>query len=101
MSANASFAPGGERSRTGVVVKLFGVVVHWGSGRQSLPALSSCEAELVAPATGVKLGLGVRQLLKELLDPRVTSVTEMCESRVGIPVRLLQDNDSCIRTLTT
>eukprot|EP00975_Prorocentrum_lima_P037570 7901825-Prorocentrum_lima.AAC.1 len=63
ISADASFAPGGERSITGVVavVRLFGVVVHW--------ALSSCEAELISAVTGVKEGLGVRQLLKELLDP--------------------------------
>eukprot|EP00975_Prorocentrum_lima_P014498 3074845-Prorocentrum_lima.AAC.1 len=29
ISADAGFAPGGERSNTGVVVKLCGVVVHW------------------------------------------------------------------------
>eukprot|EP00975_Prorocentrum_lima_P059936 12566764-Prorocentrum_lima.AAC.1 len=44
VSADASFAPGGERSRTGVVVKLFGVIVHWASVKQSLTTLSSCEA---------------------------------------------------------
>eukprot|EP00975_Prorocentrum_lima_P046212 9665303-Prorocentrum_lima.AAC.1 len=55
ISAYASFAPGGERSRTGVVVKVFGVIVHWASVRQSLTALSSCETELVAAVTGVKL----------------------------------------------
>eukprot|EP00975_Prorocentrum_lima_P047883 10013684-Prorocentrum_lima.AAC.1 len=30
---------------------------------------------LVAAITGVKVGLGARQLLKELLDPKLTTVT--------------------------
>eukprot|EP00975_Prorocentrum_lima_P043549 9141909-Prorocentrum_lima.AAC.1 len=50
--ANASFAPGGEVSRRGVVVKLCGAVVHSASVKQSLTALGSCEAELVAAVTG-------------------------------------------------
>eukprot|EP00975_Prorocentrum_lima_P024183 5088979-Prorocentrum_lima.AAC.1 len=62
VSADASFAPGGERSRTGVVVKVYGVIVHWASVKQSLTTLRSCEAELVASVTGVNLGLGVKQL---------------------------------------
>eukprot|EP00975_Prorocentrum_lima_P061646 12881123-Prorocentrum_lima.AAC.1 len=64
ISAVASFAPGGERSSTGVVVKEFGVSVHWASVKQSLTTLSSCEADLMAAVTGVQLGLGVRQWLK-------------------------------------
>eukprot|EP00975_Prorocentrum_lima_P070636 12933225-Prorocentrum_lima.AAC.1 len=58
ISADAGFAPGGERSRTGVVVKVVAVIVHWASVKQTLTTLSSCEAELVAAVTGVKLGLG-------------------------------------------
>eukprot|EP00975_Prorocentrum_lima_P010582 2246427-Prorocentrum_lima.AAC.1 len=58
ISADASSAPGGERSRAGVVVKVYGVIVHWASAKQTSTALSSCEAELVAAVTGVKLGLG-------------------------------------------
>eukprot|EP00975_Prorocentrum_lima_P058693 12308924-Prorocentrum_lima.AAC.1 len=52
ISADASFAPGGKGLSTGVVVKLFGLVVHWAGVRQSLTALSSCEAELVAAVIG-------------------------------------------------
>eukprot|EP00975_Prorocentrum_lima_P053150 11147986-Prorocentrum_lima.AAC.1 len=52
VSADASFAPGGERSRAGVVVNVYGVI----------------------------LGVGVRQWLKELLDPQVTTVIEACHS---------------------
>eukprot|EP00975_Prorocentrum_lima_P060787 12752826-Prorocentrum_lima.AAC.1 len=58
IAAYASFAPGGERSRTGVVVKVRGAIVHWASVKQLLATLSSCEAELVASVTGLKLGLG-------------------------------------------
>eukprot|EP00975_Prorocentrum_lima_P029111 6113148-Prorocentrum_lima.AAC.1 len=41
------------------------------------------------------------RLLKELLDPLVTTVTEECQSEVELHLVLLQDNESCIRTLTT
>eukprot|EP00975_Prorocentrum_lima_P003296 728820-Prorocentrum_lima.AAC.1 len=44
ISAYARFAPGGERPRTGVVVKVYGVIVHWASVKQTLTTLSSCEA---------------------------------------------------------
>eukprot|EP00975_Prorocentrum_lima_P071447 12937700-Prorocentrum_lima.AAC.1 len=56
ISADASFAPGGEIPRTGVVVKVYGVIVHWASVKQTLTTLCSCKAELVAAVTGVKLG---------------------------------------------
>eukprot|EP00975_Prorocentrum_lima_P031792 6675808-Prorocentrum_lima.AAC.1 len=58
VSAYTSFAPGGEISRTGVVVKVYGVIVHWASVKQTLTTLRSCEAELVAAVLVVKLGLG-------------------------------------------
>eukprot|EP00975_Prorocentrum_lima_P039079 8212416-Prorocentrum_lima.AAC.1 len=48
VSRDAAFAPGGERSRTGTVVKVLGAIVHWASVKPSLTTLSSCEAELVA-----------------------------------------------------
>eukprot|EP00975_Prorocentrum_lima_P028425 5973908-Prorocentrum_lima.AAC.1 len=58
ISADATFAPGGEISRAGVVVKVYGVIVHWANVKQTLTPLSSCEAELVAAVTVVTLGLG-------------------------------------------
>eukprot|EP00975_Prorocentrum_lima_P016470 3491271-Prorocentrum_lima.AAC.1 len=60
---------------------MFGVIVHRASVKQSLTTLSLCEAELVAAATGVKLGLGVGQLFKELLDTPVTTVIDACQSK--------------------
>eukprot|EP00975_Prorocentrum_lima_P057917 12152051-Prorocentrum_lima.AAC.1 len=56
ISADTSFTPGGERSRIGVVVKVFVVVVHWASVKQTLTTLSSRAAGLVAAIIGVKLG---------------------------------------------
>eukprot|EP00975_Prorocentrum_lima_P051876 10863291-Prorocentrum_lima.AAC.1 len=45
--------------------------------------------------------MGVKQLLNELLDPQVTTLIDACHSEVGLHLVLLQDNESCIRTLTT
>eukprot|EP00975_Prorocentrum_lima_P013646 2903912-Prorocentrum_lima.AAC.1 len=45
--------------------------------------------------------MGVKQLLKEHLDPQVTTVIDACHSEVGLRLVLLHDNESCIRTLTT
>eukprot|EP00975_Prorocentrum_lima_P066500 12909559-Prorocentrum_lima.AAC.1 len=45
--------------------------------------------------------MGVRQMLKELLDPQVTTAVDACHSEVRLPLVLLQDNDSCNRTLTS
>ena len=33
IAADASFAPGGDRSRSGVVIIVEGVVVHWTSNK--------------------------------------------------------------------
>ena len=51
VSTDASHSPGGSVSRTGVVIELNGMVVHWASHRQSMTTLSSCESEIVAHVT--------------------------------------------------
>ena len=45
---DASFAPGGSASRTGWILCLGSHALTWGSQRQTLIALSTCEAELIA-----------------------------------------------------
>eukprot|EP00974_Lingulodinium_polyedra_P127240 11201431-Lingulodinium_polyedra.AAC.1 len=55
ISADTSFAPGGDRSRTGVVIKVKDTIVHWCSTRQSLASTSAHEAELNGVVTGTKL----------------------------------------------
>ena len=60
ISADASFAPGGDRSRTGVVIRVAGAIVHWSSNRQSGAVFSVHEAELNGAVTGTKVGVSIR-----------------------------------------
>ena len=88
ISADASFAPGGDRSRTGVVLPVRGSIVHWLSQKQSLTAMSAHEAELEGTVTGVKQGLVIAKILEELEERPTT-------------LKLDQDNQATIRTITT
>ena len=58
-------APGGNASRTGLVVTLNDRVIHWTSNRQSCTTLSSCESEILAHITGFKAMIGIRDLIIE------------------------------------
>ena len=87
VSTDASHSPGGGVSRTGVVLKVNGIVVHWASHRQSLTTLSSCESEIVAHVTGFKLMIGIRDLIEEATRTRMSIVLE-------------GDNMAAIHTLT-
>ena len=62
-----SLLHGGAKSRSVVVIMMNGHVVHWTSQKQSMVTLSTCESELLAQMTGMKLGLSIRQLIVELL----------------------------------
>ena len=72
ISADASFSPGGDRSITGVVIRVMDVIVHWCSCRQSLSSTAAHEAELNGAVTGVKLGISLRNIVQELLECPVT-----------------------------
>ena len=65
VSTDASHSPGGGVSRTGVVILVNGIVVHWVSHRQSMTSLSSCESEIIAHVTGFKWMIGIRDLIEE------------------------------------
>ena len=67
IASDASFCPGGDRSRTGIVIMWMGAVVHWVCKTQTLATLSSCEAELSASVHGIKIGLGIRAVAEELV----------------------------------
>ena len=84
VATDASFASGGSKSRTGIVISLMGVTVQWVSRKQDLTALSTAEAELEAMKTGLQYGLQVRRLVGELL-----------EQPVGL--RMIGDNMAAIR----
>ena len=71
IASDASFSPGGGKSRTGVVIMVNGMIVHWTTTRQDRTALSTCESEILAHRTGVQLGLCVRDLVKEATDEKI------------------------------
>eukprot|EP00971_Amphidinium_carterae_P218180 4330931-Amphidinium_carterae.1 len=62
---DASWSPTGEKSPSGLCVYYRGNLVAWNSKRQSLVALSSAEAELIACVSGAQLGLCLRAQLEE------------------------------------
>ena len=64
-----------------------GVIVHWCSCRQSLASTAAHEAELSGTVTGTKLGIGIRNIVNELVD----DLTNM---------KLDQDNKGTINTIT-
>ena len=88
ITTDASHAPGGDRSRTGVVILLGGVVLHWHSGKQTLTAMSTCESEIEASHIGMKLGMTVRALIAEA-------------TRKPVKTALIGDNQAALRKLTT
>ena len=65
---DASFAPGGDRSRSGVVVMWKGGIVHWYTKRQPLATLSTPESELGATVPGIKFGIGIKDLTDQLVS---------------------------------
>ena len=66
-SRDASFAPTGGRSRSGIVVQRASHILVWKSERQKLAAWSVAEAELEASALALEKGVTLRTLLHQLL----------------------------------
>ena len=64
--SDASFAPFGERSVSGIVILLNGRCVLWKSRRQSLMSLSTAECELIAACEAVTLAQSLESLVAEL-----------------------------------
>ena len=86
ISADASFAPGCDRSRTGVVIRVVGALVHWASNTQSGSVMSAHEAELNGAVTGTKVGIAIRNLVRESYDNEAA-------------MKLDQDNQSTISSI--
>ena len=61
---DASHAPEGERSHGGIVVRLGSSTIAWRSGRQSMVAESSAEAELLTQSLTSQMALGLRDVLQ-------------------------------------
>ena len=82
--------PGGDRSRSGVVVIWKGGIVHWYTKRQPLATLSAPESELGASIPGIKFGIGIKQLTDQLvMDDNTTEGFD-----------LMGDNTATVITLT-
>eukprot|EP00439_Symbiodinium_sp_Y106_P029796 s3022_g3.t1 len=75
--SDASFAPFGERSVSGIVVLLRGRCVLWKSRRQSLMSLSTAECELIAACEAVTLAQSLESLVAELLKVQVAKVLQV------------------------
>lgn len=87
MFSDASFAPDGEESHGAYVIMLQGNLLFWRSGRQSIVALSSAEAELTEVVEAMSAAEAVCVMVEEL-----------CESvkRVGAT-----DSQAALAILTT
>ena len=83
---DASFAPYGSRSYSGICVRYKGCLVLWRATKQTLVTLSSSEAELVSVTEGVVLSVGVRELLTQMLG-------------VQLPVHLRVDNTAALQLI--
>lgn len=73
-----------RKSTSGLVIKVFGNLVQWGSRKQNSVSLSSCEAEYVALSSTITGVLWVRKVLFDLGFELVS------------PVEIFEDNQSVI-----
>ena len=81
---DASFAPGGSASRTGWILCLGTHALTWGSQRQTLIALSTCEAVLIAATSAVLAAQPMMLLLEEIR--RRVHATLRCDNAAAIAI---------------
>ena len=72
--SDASFAPFGERSISGIIILLNGRCVYWKSRRQTLMSLSTAECELIAACESVTLGQAIESLASDLYKAETAKV---------------------------
>lgn len=78
-----------RKSNTGYIFKLFGGTVSWVCKKQSVPAQSLIEAEIIALSEAAKETVALRSVL-EFMDERQVS-----------PTSVYVDNQSCISNIHT
>lgn len=76
-----------RKSTSGFFMKVYGNTVLWATRRQTIVALSSTEAEYVALAMAASELLWLRNLLEDF------------EVSHSLPLKIFEDNQSCIRLL--
>ncbi|CAE7033277.1 RE1 [Symbiodinium sp. CCMP2592] len=69
--SDASLAPGGARSRSGIALFLGDHLVYWRSQRQSIVAWSATESEIEATAAAIQEGIKIHAVLEELLACKI------------------------------
>ena len=65
-SSDASWAPGGSRSRTGMTVHWGAHLIAWRSQLQTLTAYSPAEAELDALGSSLQLGCKIQNMIESI-----------------------------------
>ena len=69
--SDASLAPGGARSRSGVALFLGNHLLYWKSQRQSIVAWSATESEIEATAVAIQDGIKLHAVIEELLAGKI------------------------------
>ncbi|CAI7733692.1 unnamed protein product [Closterium sp. NIES-54] len=76
-----------KRSRSGYVYRLEPIgPISWQSNKQELIALSSAEAEYIAPCSAIKEGLYLRELLEEAKLAQLPSFSLFCDNQSAIRI---------------
>ena len=84
--SDASFAPQGSRSRTGITLFLGEDLISWRSVRQGLTAWSTMECETEAAAMGLQEAVKLQIMIEDLVGEKYN-------------IRMLVDNLSCVTLL--
>eukprot|EP00963_Diacronema_lutheri_P010445 scaffold1052_cov339-Pavlova_lutheri.AAC.61 len=92
--SDADYASNKEnrRSRTGYAIVIMGALVSWQRKLQATIATSTTEAEYQAASATVKETLWIRNLVKQLFEPRSVNVTIMIDNQSAL--RLLKNPQS-------
>jgi len=88
--------PEDGRSQSGSIIFLNNCPIAWSSTRQKIPALSTCEAELIALTLTATNTLWLRNLLAELHLSQLSSTVIHCDNQAAI--HLAKNPNSSSRT---
>ena len=89
---DASLSPTGNKSHQGVAIYWGDNLVAWQSSRQSLVALSSAEAELIACVTGGQLSVALQMQMSEYMQGKIPLVLRCDNTAVGHVVQHLSSS---------
>jgi transposase InsO family protein len=73
-----------SKSTTGVIVTMNGAPLHWKSKLQSIVAQSTCEAEFVAAAAGMREAMWFRKLIKDVVGTEQSKIMLACDNQSAV-----------------